>query len=85
MAFTTISLRPEVARKLKAAKEKGETYSDLFERLLENQPAKTVGEWLESLAPLEGVGVFTADERKRLRSDQKHPRRSSRKRRRAAA
>ncbi|HET6281948.1 MAG TPA: antitoxin VapB family protein [Polyangia bacterium] len=47
-AFTTLSIRLDVARKLKAAKADGESYSDTLERLLENQPAKTVGEWLAS-------------------------------------
>lgn len=81
MGFTTLSIRLDVARKLKAAKASGESYSDTLERLLENQPAKTVGEWLESLAPLEGRGIFSARERDRLAADQRQPRRSPRKRR----
>ncbi|MGQ0506081.1 MAG: antitoxin VapB family protein [Myxococcaceae bacterium] len=81
MAFTTLSIRVEVAKKLQAIKAKGESFSDLLERLLENQPAKSVGEWLESLAPLEGRGIFPPEARKRLREDQRAPRRSPRKRR----
>jgi hypothetical protein len=81
MAFTTISIRDDVARRLKEAKTIGESYSDMLERLLDNQPAETVGEWLESLAPLEGRGVFSAEERRRLKHDQQKPRRSPRKRR----
>ena len=81
MAFTTISIRDDVARKLKEAKITGESYSDMLERLLSNQPAETVGEWLESLEPLEGRGVFSAEERRSLKHDQQNPRRSPRKRR----
>jgi predicted CopG family antitoxin len=81
MAFTTLTVRHDVARKLKAAKAAGESYSDMLERLLENQPAKTVAEWLASLAPLEGRGIFSAKERERLKRDQDRPRRSPRKRR----
>jgi predicted CopG family antitoxin len=81
MAFTTLTIREEVARKLKAAKSAGESYSDTLERLLENQPAKTVDEWLKSLAPLEGRGVFSADERDKLKRDQQSSRPSPRRRR----
>jgi predicted CopG family antitoxin len=81
MAFTTLTIRIEVARKLKAAKAAGESYSDTLERLLENQPAKTVGEWLASLAPLEGRGIFSAKEREQLKRDQRAPRMSPRRRR----
>ena len=81
MAFTTISIRDDVARRLKEAKTTGESYSDVLVRLLDNQPARTVGEWLESLEPLEGRGVFSAEERRRLKHDQQNPRRSPRKRR----
>ena len=81
MAFTTLSIRLDVARKLKAVKAVGESYSDTLERLLENQPAKTVGEWLESLAPLEGRGVLSPESRVALKSDQRTPRRSPRGRR----
>jgi predicted CopG family antitoxin len=84
MAFTTLTIRLEVARKLKAAKSAGESYSDTLERLLENQPAKTVEEWLESLAPLEGRGVFSAKRREQLKRDQRAPRASPRRRRAAA-
>jgi len=81
MAFTTLTVRHDVARRLKAAKAAGESYSDMLERLLENQPAKTVEEWLASLAPLEGRGIFSAKQREGLKRDQDRPRRSPRKRR----
>jgi predicted CopG family antitoxin len=81
MAFTTISVRDDVARRLKEAKTTGESYSDMLERLLDNQPAETVGEWLASLKPLEGRGAFSAEERRRLKRDQQNPRRSPRRRR----
>lgn len=81
MAFTTVSIRLEVARKLKAAKAAGESYSDTLERLLENQPAKTVGEWLASLEPLVGRGILSPASRGHLKRDQRAPRRSTRKRR----
>jgi len=84
MAFTTLSIRLDVARKLKAAKAPGESYSDTLERLLENQPAKNVGEWLDSLSPLEGRGVFSPDQRAKLKQDQRKPRPSPRRRRAAA-
>jgi Putative antitoxin len=84
MAFTTLSIRLDVARKLKAAKGPGESYSDILERLLENQPAKTVGEWLASLEPLVGRGVLSTEARGRLKRDQRVPRLSPRKRRAAA-
>jgi Putative antitoxin len=81
MAFTTLTVRADVARRLKKAKAPGESYSDILERLLENQPADTVGDWLDSLAPLEGKGVFTPEERERLIANQRNPRRSPRRRR----
>ena len=84
MAFTTLSIRLNVARKLKAVKAVGESYSDTLERLLENQPAKTVGEWLASLEPLEGHGLFSKEVRTQLEHDQKQPRTSPRRMRRAA-
>jgi Putative antitoxin len=84
MSFTTVSIRHDVAEKLKAAKAEGESYSDTLERLLENQPAKSVGDWLESLSPLEGRGLFSAGERARLKKDQAAPRTSPRRRRAAS-
>lgn len=81
MAFTTVSIRDDVARKLKAAKVAGESYSDTLARLLENQPAKTVEEWLSSLEPIVGRGVLSPDARERLKKDQQTPRPSPRKRR----
>ena len=74
MSYTTLTVKHEIAEKLKAAKGVGESYSDVLTRLLDNEPAKTVGEWLESLAPLAGRGVFTPEERQRLKRDQKYPR-----------
>src|SRR5262245_25154691 len=81
MAFTTLTIRDEVVRKLKTVKAAGESYSDTLERLLENQPAKTVDEWLDSLQPLEGRGVFSGGARERLKRDQRAPRVSRRRRR----
>ena len=85
MPYTTLTVRHDVARKLKASKAAGESYSDVLDRLLDNQPAKCVGEWLESLAPLEGRGVFTPEERERLRNDQRKPRDSHARRKSHAA
>jgi hypothetical protein len=85
MPYTTMTLRQDVAKRLRTAKSKGESYSDLLDRLLENQPAKCVEEWLQSLAPLEGRGVFTPEERERLRADQRKPRDSQLRRKRNAA
>ena len=67
MRFTTLSVRTDVMKRLKAAKQKGESYSDVLERLLENEPAMTVGEFLESLKPLEGKGAFSPEGREALR------------------
>jgi putative antitoxin of VapBC-like toxin-antitoxin system len=85
MPFTTLTVKHEVAEKLRAAKGAGESYSDVLTRLLDNEPAKTVGEWLESLAPLAGRGVFTPEERQRLKQDQQYPRVSRAKRKGHAA
>jgi predicted CopG family antitoxin len=74
MVYTTLTVREEVARKLRANRGTGESYSDVLNRLLDNQPAKTVGEWLESLAPIEGRSLFTAEERARMKRDQRRPR-----------
>ena len=81
MAFTTVSIRLDVARKLKAAKAAGESYSDTLDRLLENQPAKTAGEFLASLQPLVGHSLLSPTGREQLKRDQKRPRASPRKRR----
>jgi predicted CopG family antitoxin len=81
MAFTTVSIRDDVARKLKAAKAAGESYSDTLARLLESQPAKTVEEWLSSLEPIIGRGVLSPEARERLKRDQQTPRPAPRKRR----
>jgi hypothetical protein len=84
MAFTTLTVRLDTAKRLKAAKAPGESYSDTLERLLENQPAKNVKEWLESVAPLEGRGFLSGEARRRLKIDQRQPRRSHPRKRRAA-
>jgi len=68
MPYTTLTLRHDVAKRLRAAKEAHESYSEVLTRLLDNQPAKTVGEWMESLAPLEGHKLFTPEERERLKA-----------------
>jgi predicted CopG family antitoxin len=85
MPYTTLTLRHDVAKRLKTAKAVGESYSDVLIRLLENQPAKCVEEWMESLAPLEGRGVFTPGERERLKEDQRKPRDSNARRKNHAA
>jgi hypothetical protein len=77
VAYTTLTVRQDVAKRLRANRGVGESYSDVLNRLLDNQPAKTVGEWLESLAPIEGRALFTPEERARLSCDQKSPRDSS--------
>jgi predicted CopG family antitoxin len=74
MPYTTLTVRHEVAKRLRATRGKGESYSDVLNRLLDNQPAKTVDEWMESLAPLEGRALFTAEERTRMIRDQRNPR-----------
>ncbi len=81
MAFSPLTVRDDVVRKLKGIKGPGESYSDILERLLENQPAKSVDEWLQSLGPLEGRGIFTEEARRQLRADQRRPRSSPRRRR----
>jgi predicted CopG family antitoxin len=76
MPYTTITLRQDVAKRLRSNRASGESYSDVLNRLLDNQPAKTVGEWMESLAPLEGHSLFTDEGRERLKKDQRNPRNS---------
>jgi hypothetical protein len=76
MAYTTVTLRQDVAARLRNSREAGESYSDVLNRLLDNQPAKTVEEWMESLAPLEGHSLFTKAGRERLKADQRNPRNS---------
>lgn len=85
MPYTTLTVRQDVARKLRAAKSKGESYSDVLNRLLDNQPAKCVEEWVQSLAPLEGRGVFKPEDRERLKADQRKTRDSQMRRKRNAA
>jgi predicted CopG family antitoxin len=84
MPYTTLTVRQDVVQRLRATKVAGESYSDILSRLLDNQPAKTVGEWLESLAPFEGHGLFSPEERARLKEDQRKPR-DSRSRRKSHA
>ena len=76
MAYTTVTLRQDVAKRLRSSRGSGESYSDVLNRLLDNQPAKTVGEWMDSLAPLEGKNLFSDAGRERLQNDQIRPRRS---------
>jgi hypothetical protein len=74
MPNLTITVTRDVAEKLRAEKLTGETFSDVIERLLVDPPARNVGEWLDSLAPLEGRGVFTPEERERAIREQRRPR-----------
>jgi len=76
MAYTTVTLRQDIARRLRNSRGRGESYSDVLNRLLDNQPAKTVGEWMNSIAPLEGQSLFTKAGRKKLKYDQRNPRKS---------
>ena len=76
MPYTTVTLRQDVAKRLRSNRGSDESYSDVLTRLLDNQPAKTVGEWMESLATLEGHNLFTEEGREKLRNDQRHPRKS---------
>lgn len=76
MPYTTVTLRQDVAKRLRKNRASGESYSDVLNRLLDNQPAKTVGEWMKSLEPLEGRNLFSEGGRERLKNDQIHPRRS---------
>jgi predicted CopG family antitoxin len=76
MPYTTVTLRQDVAKRLRSSRGSGESYSDVLTRLLDNQPAKTVGEWMDSLAPLEGRSLFTKEGRERMKYDQRHPRSS---------
>jgi len=85
MPYTTLSVRQDVALRLRAAKSAGESYSDMLVRLLDGQPAKTVGEWLDSLAPLEGRSLFSPEMRTRLKQDQLEPRNSHSRRKLRAA
>lgn len=59
MSYTTLTVRQEVAKRLRSNRHAGESYSDVITRLLDNQPAKTVGDWLDSLEPLEGRSLFS--------------------------
>ncbi len=74
MPYTTLTVRQTVAKRLRATRGVGESYSDVLTRLLDNQPARTVDAWLKSLAPLEGRSLFTPEERARLKRDQRNPR-----------
>ena len=77
MPYTTVTLRQDVARRLRNTRASGESYSDVLNRLLDNQPARTVGEWMDSLATVEGHDLFTNEGRERLKEDQRKPRRSA--------
>jgi hypothetical protein len=76
MPYTTVTLRQDVAKRLRNSRGSGESYSDVLNRLLDNQPAKTVGEWMGSIAPLEGHSLFTSAGRESLKYDQRNPRKS---------
>jgi len=76
MPYTTIALREDVAKRLRDYRESGESDSDGVNRLLDNQPAKTVGEWMASLAQLEGRNLFTEAGREILKRDQRYPKNS---------
>jgi predicted CopG family antitoxin len=85
MPYTTLTVRADIAKRLRASRGVGESYSDVLNRLLDEQPAKTVGEWMESLAPLEGRRLFSGEERANLRRDQRSPRDSAARRKGHAA
>jgi Putative antitoxin len=85
MPYTTVTLRQDVAKRLRNSRVPGESYSDVLNRLLDNQPAKTVGEWMDSLVPLEGQSLFTEEGRERLEKDQRKPRSSHARRKRDAS
>ena len=74
MRYTTLTVRADTARRLRESKGPGESYSGIIDRLLDNQPAQTVQEWLESLAPLEGNPIFSPAERGALKQSQNSPR-----------
>jgi hypothetical protein len=76
MSYTTVRLGHDVAKRLRDSRTDGESYSDVLNRLLDNEPAKTVREWMESLAPIDGHGLFTKEGRERLKRDQLEPRSS---------
>jgi hypothetical protein len=84
MILEKIRVRRDVADKLRALKTPGESISCLLDRLLDDDSARTVGEWLNSLAPLEGRGIFSPAERERLKRDQRNPKRPRARRRRIA-
>lgn len=71
MSYTTLTVRHEVAKRLKGVRSAGESYSDVITRLMDNQPAKCAEEWLASLAPMEGRSLFTPEEREQLVKDQR--------------
>jgi hypothetical protein len=71
-----VTLRHYVAKRLRNSRVSGESYSDVLNRLLDNQPSKSVGEWMDSIAPLEGNRLFTMAGREGLKYDQRNPRKS---------
>lgn len=85
MPYTTLTVRQDVARRLRKNRVRGESYSDAITRLLDNQPAASVGEWLATLGALEGRDLFTPEARERLKRDQRGPRDSRARRRHASA
>ena|ERR1700722_16609939 len=76
MPHATLKVRQDVFERLRHCRVSGESFSDVVNRLLNNQPATTVGEWINSLAPLEGRALFNRRDRERLTKDQRNPRTS---------
>jgi predicted CopG family antitoxin len=76
MLHARITVASALATRLQLVRADGESYSDVIARLLDEQPAKTVDEWMESLAPLDGQALFTPAERAHLMHDQGNPRHS---------
>jgi len=74
MSCARITVTSDVAGRLQLVRTAGESFSDVISRLLDEQPAKTVGKWMEFLAPLDGQTLFTPDERAHLMRDQRNPR-----------
>jgi hypothetical protein len=65
-----------VHKRLQDSRVAGESFSEVVNRLLDNQSAKTVGEWLNSLVALGGKRLFSRKGRERLEKDQHNPRSS---------
>jgi hypothetical protein len=72
--YSRVNVSRDVAKKLRASRLPGESASDAIDRLIDDTPASNVAGWLESLLPLEGAGVFTPEERGRLKGEQQNRR-----------